>query len=187
MRSFRSLFSIAACFVVGASAFAAKGKEEKPKNSAKKKEPSKKERKAAAEKEKADGRISLPIEEGHDSKGLKIPYFNPEGRLLMNFNIGIATRIDPDHVRMADLSIETFDDEGDSEMTIDLPTSILNLSTRVISTKQHVTIRRADFEITGETMEFNTETKQGKLGGNVRMLIYNMNDEPAAATTSTTP
>ena len=88
---------------------------------------------------------------------------------------------------MGDLQIETFDDEGESEMTIDLPTSILDLSTRVITTKTHVRIRREDFEIEGETMEFNTETRQGKLGGNVRMLIYNLSNEAPAPTEPTTP
>ena len=187
MRSFRNLFSIAACLVIGASAVAAKSKEEKPKDSPKKKESSKKQKTTVSEKDKGDGRMSLPLPEGHDSKGLKIPYFDTQGRLQMNFNIGLATRLDPDHVRMGDLQIETFDDEGESEMTIDLPTSILNLSTRVITTKTHVRIRRTDFEIEGETMEFNTETRQGKLGGNVRMLIYNLSNEAPAPTEPKTP
>jgi hypothetical protein len=39
----------------------------------------------------------------------------------MTFNIGVATRVDDDHVRMADLQIETFDDAGASEMLIQLP------------------------------------------------------------------
>jgi hypothetical protein len=187
MRSFHKLFTIATCLLLGGGALCAKSKEEKPKDAGKKKEPSKKEKAAAAEKDKGDGRMSLPLPEGHDSLGLKIPYFDTQGRLQMNFNIGVASRIDPDHVRMGDLQVETFDDDGDSEMTIDLPNSTLNLSTRIISTKTHVVIRRADFEITGETMEFNTETRQGKLGGNVRMVIYNLSDETPSPTEPKTP
>jgi hypothetical protein len=36
-------------------------------------------------------------------------------------------------------------------------------------------------------MEFNTQTRQGKLGGNVRMVIYNLDDENPAPTEPKTP
>lgn len=124
--------------------------------------------------------MEIPVPQGHDAKGLKIPYFDGEGKLQMIFTIGVASRIDETHVRMTDLDVETFDDEGQHEMNIDLPTSVLDTETNVLSTKQHVTIKRADFELTGETMEFNTKTKQGGLGGNVRMLIYNLEAETSA-------
>ncbi len=78
---------------------------------------------------------------------------------------------------MTDLQIETFNEQGEHEMQIDMPTSVLNTDTSVITTNHHVTIRRADFELTGEAMIFNTRTKQGGLGGNVHMLIYNLEDE----------
>ncbi len=127
---------------------------------------------------KKDARkMSFPLPEGHDAKVLVIPYRDGEAKKTMNFTIGNAHRTDADHVQMSDLQVETFDEAEKSEMTIDLPSSVLDLNTRVISTQMHVTIKRDDFEITGETMEFNTETKQGSLGGNVRMLIYNLKNE----------
>jgi lipopolysaccharide export system protein LptC len=51
----------------------------------------------------------------------------------------------------------------------------------VISTKKRVVIKREDFQLTGETMEFNMKTRQGSLGGGVKMLIYNIEQELAAA------
>ena len=140
----------------------------------------------AAGEEKKKPRLSLPIPSGHDSKVLKIPMFDGEGKLDMTFNIGVATRLDEDHVKMADLHMETYAEDGSPAMSISLPTSVLNLNTRVISTTQHVRINRQDFEITGERMEFNTETKQGKLAGKVRMLIYNLeNVAPTTAAAAT--
>jgi lipopolysaccharide export system protein LptC len=50
----------------------------------------------------------------------------------------------------------------------------------VISAQTHVTINRADFELTGEAIEFNTQTKQGKLAGGVRMLIYDLEEMSAS-------
>ena len=129
--------------------------------------------------EKASARMhDIPVSPNHPAKGLKIPFFDSQGKIQMIFVIGVATRIDADHIDMSDMQIETFDEEGAHEMAIDLPTSILDLNTSVISTKKHVTIRRDDFILTGEEMEFNTKTKQGTLGGGVKMIIYNLDNPP---------
>jgi Lipopolysaccharide-assembly, LptC-related len=179
MRSFRNIFSLLACLFLGLCALGAK-RETKPKE-AKKEEAKKKEaaKKTPAEGETAMPKMSLPIPIGHDAKGLKIPY-SEAGKLQMIFTIGVANRLDENHLKMTDLRVETFNDDGEREMLIDLPRSVLDLNTHVISTKERATIRRSDFEITGESMQFNTETKQGKLAGNVRMLIYNLAEESAA-------
>ena len=78
---------------------------------------------------------------------------------------------------MTETEVETFDENGEHEMTIDLPKSELNVTTSVITTKKHVAIKREDFSITGETLEFNMKTKKGTLGGGVKMLIYNIQEE----------
>ena len=125
-------------------------------------------------------KMSFPLVEGHDAKVLVIPYRDSEGNKTMNFTIANARRIEGDRILMTDLKIETFDKDVASEMVIDLPSSVLDLNTRVITTEKKVRIKREDFELDGETMEFNTETKEGKLGGKVRMLIYNLKNETAA-------
>lgn len=179
MGSCRNLITLFACtLLVAEPAFAAK-KEEKPKEQKEKKEKTSSKKKKDKEGDGPDSKMSLPILKGHDAFGLKIPYLDAEGKLQMVFNVGRASRVNENHVQMADLQVETFDDQGASEMTIDLPSSILDLNTRVITTDSHVTIRRSDFEITGRTMEFDTKTKHGKLGGSVRMLIYDIEEEAA--------
>jgi hypothetical protein len=107
----------------------------------------------------------------------------------MNFSIGVASRIDDIHIQMKDLEIQTFDDVGQPEMSIMMPKdSIFDTDTGVITSQQHVTIHRADFELTGEAVIFNTLTKQGGLGGNVHMLIYDLEGETSAdVETSATP
>ncbi|HYR57315.1 MAG TPA: LPS export ABC transporter periplasmic protein LptC, partial [Chthoniobacteraceae bacterium] len=135
-------------------------------------------------------RISVPVPPGHDAKGLVIPYRDGAGKLQMRFTMEFGKRVDPDHMDMTQLLIETFDDQGKSEMSIDLPQSILNLATRIISTENGVTIKRSDFELEGQTMQFDTMTRQGHLGGKVHMLIYNLDDEtnpnPASETAEKT-
>lgn len=130
-----------------------------------------------AETPKPQAKLSLPLPKGQDSKGVVIPYTDETGKKSMVFRIGVGRRLDDDHVDMNDLLIETFDEDGQQEMTIQLPGSQLNLSTRVITGDQTVTIKRSDFQLTGKTMEFNTETKQGHIKGDVKMIIYNLSDE----------
>lgn len=197
MQSFRKLLLVAGCLVValGAEAQDQGGKKkprekEKPEAPAKdgkgkaknKSEKGKKE--SAEEAEKESRRMPFPLPIGHGGKGLTIPYLDGTARKTMNFSVGTAQRVDADNVEMGELTIETYDEEAKPEMTIDLPVSKINLTTRVISTEKHVHITRDDFELTGNAMEFDTISKQGTIKGNVRMLIYNIaneinSDEPA--------
>lgn len=138
---------------------------EKPKETAKTEEP------------KPVQKLSLPLPKGQDSKGVVIPYTDATGKKSMVFRIGVGRRLDDEQVTMSDLMIEMFDEKGVQEMTIELPASQLNLSTRTIAGNNSVTIKRSDFQLTGQTMEFNTETKQGWIKGNVKMIIYDLTEE----------
>ena len=120
--------------------------------------------------------LNLPIPIGHKAKGVKLPYFDQKGKLQMDFSIDSAYRIDENHLQMKLVKMQTYDENGKVEMMIDLPSSILDLTTRIVTSDEPVTIRRADFEITGDTMQFDTQTKSGKMVGNVRMMIYNLSE-----------
>jgi lipopolysaccharide-assembly LptC-related protein len=117
--------------------------------------------------------FNVPIPPGHDARVVKLPYYDSSGKLQMIFEIGIAKRTDMYHLTMTHVNMETFDDAGKSDMKIDMKTSVLDLNTRIVVSKEPVTVRRSDFELWGETMKFNTLTRQGKMIGKVRMLIFN--------------
>jgi hypothetical protein len=127
--------------------------------------------------------LAAAVLKGYPSKGLKIPYFDAEGSLKMTFEIGVATRLDDEQLRMDTAQLETFE-EGEREMLITLPSAVFNLSSWVIRADQPVTIQRPDLELTGQTMVFNTKTRQGNLGGGVRMLIFDLDsseeEQPAS-------
>ncbi len=188
MRSFPKVSAgivvgVIAAAVLAGGAFAQKKEGEKPKSKDKKEEPKKagdktdKDKSAKADTAKETGKLDIPVSKDHDAKGLKIPYFDGDGKKQMIFTIGVASRIDEEHIGMTETEVETFDENGEHEMTIALPKSELNVTTSVITTKKHVEIKRADFSITGETLEFNMKTKRGTLGGGVKMLIYNIQEE----------
>ena len=129
----------------------------------------------------ADGKapdLNVPIPINHGAKGVKLPYFDEKGRLQMDFSIGSAYRVDNDHLRMEMVKMQTYDESGKVEMVVDLKTSVLDLVTHIVTSDNPVTIRRSDFQINGDTMQFDTGTKSGKIVGKVRMLIFNTGETP---------
>lgn len=137
--------------------------------------------KPVGEKPKPQAKLSLPLPKGQDSKGVVIPYTDATGKKSMVFKIGVGRRLDDENVNMNDLLIEMYDDQGAQEMTVALPAAQMNLGTRVIGGQETVTIKRSDFQLTGQTMEFNTETRQGWIKGNVKMIIYDLTEETGSA------
>ena len=117
-------------------------------------------------------RLDLPVPKGQPQKGLRIPIFSPDGKLVMNFQIGVAEVVDADNIRMGQLRLETFKEDGEHEFDIDLPDSVFNAKTKELTSQAHVIIRRHDFEISGNSMTFNIETKAGTFGNGVKMVIY---------------
>jgi hypothetical protein len=113
--------------------------------------------------------IPLPI--GHEAKGLVLPDFDADGRLRGKFEAGTAHRIDQEHVGFQHLKITTFTPESQPDLRIDMQTSVLDLKTRILSSPVRTTIQRSDFNIAGDSVQFDTNTKTGRLIGNVKMVI----------------
>ena len=132
MRSFPKVSAgivvgVIAAAVLAGGAFAQKKEGEKPKSKDKKEEPKKagdktdKDKSAKADTAKETGKLDIPVSKDHDAKGLKIPYFDGDGKKQMIFTIGVASRIDEEHIGMTETEVETFDENGEHEMTIALP------------------------------------------------------------------
>ena len=113
--------------------------------------------------------IPLPI--GHEAKGLVLPDFDGDGRLRGKFEAGIAHRIDQEHVGFQHLKITTYTPESQPDLQIDMKTSVLDLKTRILSSQERTTIQRSDFNIAGDSVQFDTNSKTGRLSGNIKMVI----------------
>ena len=113
--------------------------------------------------------IPLPI--GHEAKGLVLPDFDLQGHLRGRFEAESAKRLDEVHIAFHVLKIMTYTPESQPDLTIELSESILNLKTRILSSNERSTIKRADFNIVGDSVEFDTNARVGKLVGNVKMVI----------------
>jgi len=114
---------------------------------------------------------NIPLPVGHEAKGLILPDFDADGRLRGKFEAGTARRIDDGHVRFQNLKIMTYTPESRPDLQIDMSTSILDLKTRILSSQERTTIKRADFHIEGDSVQFDPNTNTGRLIGNVKMVI----------------
>jgi lipopolysaccharide assembly outer membrane protein LptD (OstA) len=113
--------------------------------------------------------IPLPI--GHEAKGLVLPDFDLEGHLRGRFEAESAKRLDEVHIGFHALKITTYTAESQPDLTIELSDSVLNMKTRILSSNERSTIKRSDFNIVGDSVEFDTNSRVGKLVGNVKMVI----------------
>ena len=124
---------------------------------------------AASPGEQSLTNIPLPI--GHEARGLVLPDFDGEGHLRARFEAGTAHRIDEGHVGFQHLKITTYTPESQPDLRIDMQTSVLDLKTLILSSQERTTIQRTDFNIVGDSMQFDTNTRAGRLIGNVKMVI----------------
>src|SRR5437870_11327628 len=117
------------------------------------------------------GLTNIPLPIGHEAKGLVFPDFDAEGHLRGRFEAGTAHRIDQEHIGFQQLKITTYTPENQPDLKIDMHTSVLDLKTRVLSSQERTTIQRSDFNIAGDSVQFDTNTRTGRLSGNVKMVI----------------
>ena len=113
--------------------------------------------------------VPLPI--GHEAKGLVLPDIDENGHLRGRFVAGTARRADQNHMQFRDLNITTYTEDNQIDLQIAMADSVLDLNTRVLVSPQRTTIKRADFEIVGDTARFDTAGRLGSLTGNVKMVI----------------
>ena len=122
-------------------------------------------------------KIDLPVPIGHEVKGLRVPVRNEEGKMEMQFDMDTATRLDEQNVEMHTVTIQTYNQQtGKQDAKIELQTSMMNLDTNIITTKEPIRITREDFVVTADGGEFNSKTRQRKVVGNVHLVIYNRNE-----------
>ena len=114
---------------------------------------------------------NIPLPVGHEAKGLVLPDYDGDGHLRGRFEAGTAHRIDQEHIGFQNLKITTYTPESQPDLKIDMHTSVLDLTTRVLSSQQRTTIQRSDFNITGDSVQFDTNSRTGRLIGNVKMVI----------------
>jgi len=115
--------------------------------------------------------IDIPVPEGVPVKGIKVPSYSADGKLLMMLDAEQARKLDADRIEFENLKIDAYSDD-DKKIYVELPRSIFNLTTRILTSESRVLIRREDFELIGDGGEFHTRNRFARILGNVKMTIF---------------
>lgn len=127
-----------------------------------------------------EGVTSVPIVAGHDAKGLVLPDFDHLGRMRGKLEAGLTKRLDDEHVEFKSVKFTTFVPETQTpDLQIVMNSSVFNLKTQVLNSSERTTVKRADFEIAGDTMQFEMISRKGTLTGNVKMVVRGKAKMPA--------
>ncbi len=116
--------------------------------------------------------MNLPAAIGEDMQGIMIPQYDAEGNLMMSFFAKSARKINETEVNIDSLTINFFQKNG-KDMTLFLLHGLFNLETKILSSKSPVTLKREDFEMTGESITFDTIKRSGSMDGHVHTDVRN--------------
>jgi len=119
-----------------------------------------------------EGLTNVPIVPGHDARGLVLPDFDLEGHLRGKLEAGVTKRLDDERVEFKGMKFTTFVPKSETpDLEIIMSTSVFNLKTQVLNSSERSTVKRSDFEISGDKMQFEVVTRKGTLAGNVKMVV----------------
>lgn len=125
------------------------------------------------------------IPEGLKNRGVRIPAFT-EGKPSSLIRADAVTRTDPENLTIEKMVIHLFGQQKEQDVRVDLKTGSYNMPSQVLSSNERSRVSRSDFQIEGDSLVFDTTSSQGKIVGNVEMVIYDvkslarsMNQEPA--------
>lgn len=119
-----------------------------------------------------DQALDLPMMTNEPIRELRVPQYGPDGKLQMQFAAEMARKVSDKTLEFENLKIEVAEEKG--MVTVDIPKSQFDTETRILTGDKGATIKRQDFVIDGDTVEFHVRTRFSKLGGNVKMIIYSL-------------
>ncbi len=117
-------------------------------------------------------KLDLPVPVGEPVKGIKIPQYDEQGNLTMSLAAETAQKLDEQKVELQKLKVQ-FSEKAEREIVVSIPHSILDLETRVLTADSETLISREDFEIVGQSAEFDTAARKGIFKGHVRASFRN--------------
>jgi hypothetical protein len=111
----------------------------------------------------------LPL--GQKNIDVRIPSFH-EGQPSSFVRAGAMTRMDDQHLDLENTDIRMYGKERPDDLLVSIVTGQFNIDTQVLDSNQRSRVSRDDFQIEGDRMVFDTKSQQGKMEGNVHMIIH---------------
>jgi len=114
--------------------------------------------------------ISIPVPEGQDVMGIRIPHHNANGELIMLITAEVARRVEEGEIEMERMKIDLWDEER-AHSWLAMPKSRFHMGNRILSGNEGAVIERDDFTIEGQNLEFDLAAQKGIMRGKVTMTI----------------
>jgi hypothetical protein len=105
------------------------------------------------------------------NRGIYIPSFS-EGKASSVVEADVLTRIDDARLQAEDMTIHLYGEESKDNVTVKMPSATYNMTNQILRSNERSKVSRADFDLEGDALLFDTTTSQGRMSGNVRMTIH---------------
>ena len=110
----------------------------------------------------------IPV--GQQQKSVVVPNYSGT-RISSLIRAAEMNRLDDQRLALTEVTITTYDDQGAEEMVVTMPTAIYHLTTGILEGTSRSSVSRADFDILGDGMLFDSSNNFGRMEGNVHMTI----------------
>lgn len=110
----------------------------------------------------------LPV--GEKNLDVKIPSFK-DGVPTSTIVAKTMMRLDDENMGMEGMVIRLYGESHDKDLRISLITANYHMPSQILSSDKRSRVSRNDFDLQGDSMIFDTRTRQGTMTGNVRMVI----------------
>ena len=112
------------------------------------------------------------IPEGRKNLKVRIPGFDSTGRTSSLVTAATMTRVNPHELFSEVMRIDLYSKEPKDNVRIDLKTGTYHMDNKMLTSNDRSKVSRSDFQIEGDSMEFDTVNSQGRMTGNVQMIIH---------------
>jgi hypothetical protein len=122
------------------------------------------------------------IPEGKKNLKVHIPGFDSTGRTSSLVTAATMTRVNPQELFCEIMRIDLYSKEPKDNVRIDLKTGTYHMDNKLLTSNERSKVSRSDFQIEGDSMQFDTVNSQGRMTGNVQMIIYDTSSFSAKKT-----
>lgn len=109
---------------------------------------------------------------GTESEGAIIPSFDSTGRRTSLITADTIRRIDDERLYAEGLVVEMFNTNPANNVRLDLHTAFYHMNGGLLRSTERSRVSRADFQVEGDSLVFDTTKNQGTMTGNIRMVIF---------------
>lgn len=109
---------------------------------------------------------------GTESEGAVIPSFDATGRRTSLITAEAIRRIDDERLYAEGLVVQMFNTDPKNDLRLDLHTAFYHMTGGILRSTERSRVTRADFQVEGDSLVFDTAKNQGRMTGNIRMVIF---------------